>query len=113
MICALSISAFAEPHIQKNFSLTFQGCTYTPLIKKSDDVSFATVRFTNIYGSDTITVAICDSNHRPVSETITISEKPDSKYDIEYSQLTYKGNSYCLRICSGNYYTTVSGSWTP
>lgn len=110
VICALSISVFAESRVQNNFSFSVQGCAYTPPVAKFDSTGYATICCT---ATDIIKVTICDFNHKPVSRTITISGKSDIQYKIEYFNLTFKGDSYCLKICSDNYYTNVSGCWTP
>lgn len=109
MICVLNISVLAESRVQNNFSFSVQGCTYTPLVAKFDDTEYAAVYCT---ANNAIKVTICDSNHRPVSKTISIPKESIARYNIDYSNLPYKGNSYCLKICS-DYYTIVSGYWTP
>lgn len=110
MICVLNISVFAESRVQNSFSFSVQDCAYTPLVAKFDDTEYATVYCT---ANNAIKVTICDSNHRPVSKTITIPKDSYARYNIDYSNLAYKGNSYCLKICSDDYYTNVSGYWTP
>lgn len=110
MIYTLSIGAYAEARTRNEFSFSFQGCVYTPLVAKTDDGE-AVIRFTAIRGSDTVKVTICDSNHRPISNTITIYGVSGVKY-LTYNPYELKGNYYCLRICSDNY-ASVSGYWTP
>lgn len=111
MIYTLSIGAYAEARTRNEFSFSFQDCVYTPFVMKTDDAGYATVRCTAIRGSDTVKVTICDSNRRPVSNTITISGTYDAK-NLTYSRLGNKGDYYCLRICSDNF-ASVAGYWTP
>lgn len=110
MIYTLSIGAYAEARTRNGFSFSFQGCVYTPLVTKTDEGD-AVIRFAAIRVSDAVEVTICDSNRRPVSNTVTISGVSDVK-NLTYTRLGYKGDSYCLRICSDNY-AGVSGYWTP
>ena len=111
MIYTLSIGAYAEARTRNEFSFSFQDCVYTPFVMKTDDVGYATVRCTAIRGSDTVKVTICDSNRRPVSNTIAISGISDVK-NLTYTRLGYKGDYYCLRICPDNF-ASVAGYWTP
>lgn len=110
IIFSLSIGAFAEFYTQRDFSLNFQGCIYTSLFTKDDDTETVTIHCTDLCGSDNVKVTICDSTHRPVSNTVTISKASDVKY-LSYNSYIPKGEVYYLRFCSDNY-VSISGYLT-
>lgn len=110
VIFSLSISAFAESYTQRDFSLNFQGCIYTSRFTKDDDTETVTIHRTAFRGSDNVKVTICDSTHRPVSNTVTISGAPDVKY-LSYNSYIPTGGVYYLRFCSENY-VSISGYLT-
>lgn len=111
MIFTLSISAFAVPNMHYNFSLSFQGCVYTSRLIIDDVAKPVAIHCDAIYGSDNVKVTICDSNHRPVSNTITISKAPDVKY-LSFNSYTIESRYYYLRFYSDNH-VSISGYWTP
>lgn len=110
MIFTLSIGAYAEAQTRNELSFSFQGCVYTPLVAKTDEGD-AVICFTAIRGSDAVEVTICDSNHRPISNT-TMMIYGACAIHSAYHCFNNIGNSYCLRICSDNY-ANVSGNWAP
>ncbi len=110
VIFSLSIGAFAESYTNCDFSFDFRGCIYTSLFTKDDDTETVTIHCTALRGSDNVKVTICDSTHRPVSNTVTISKASDVKY-LSYNSHIPTGGVYYLRFCSDNY-VSISGYLT-
>lgn len=113
MVLDLNIGASAQNYTPYNFSFSGRGCFYTPLVNKDNNSNYATVYINNQNATASIYLQICDSNHRPVSATITIAGNTNSIYSIQYSYPLIAGKAYCLAIDSGYYGMAVSGYWIP
>lgn len=113
MVFDLNISASAQNRTHYDFSLSVQGNIYTPLVQKDNNSNYATVYINNHNATASIYLQICDSNHRAVSNSITICGNADGIYSIEYSYPLIVGETYCLRIGSGYHSVVVSGYWIP